>query len=542
LALALLAGWVVGPASAQQAAWTVIGWRVGVLASSFPQATFFEAVDKTAAAGAKSIEGDAGQKVSAEISKNFDWNLADTEIAAVRQKLRSAGVTMPAYYTHDIPDGEEAARKLFQFAKSLAVETIVSDPAAGQLAAIDKLAGEYGINVALVDRDAKTAMQALEGRSKRMGVCPDISAWMAANLKPMDGLKLVKDRLISLHLADSSQLGSSGRAVPLGTGVAGLEEFLREVNRLGIKPTELTVAGAPAEIAQSVAYMDKMVIVALGDTMDQTSKTTATRWNATPESRQKIEAAVPKTAPAQPKKPRKLLVVDLQAAYGGHGSLPNSNVAIQAMGKQTGAYEPIFNNDLANLRYDKLRQYDALFLNNTVGPILNAQEVREGLLRYVREGGGLIGYHGTGRASLDWPEFGEMLGSYSGPHTVSNEKVTIKVDDPKSPLVQGIDPNPFPWTDEFFRFPTPPYSREKLHILLTMTPDIPQNCAGCSRPDGDYAVSWIRNYGQGRVFYSVLGHTASDFWEPWILRHFLAGIQFALGDLAADATPSGVKE
>jgi len=102
--------------------------------------------------------------------------------------------------------------------------------------------------LALVDRDAKTAMQALEGRSKRMGVCPDIGAWMTNNVRPLDGLKLVKDRLISLHL----------------TGAAGLEEFLREVNRLGIKPTELTVAGAPAEIAQSVAYLDKMVIVALG--------------------------------------------------------------------------------------------------------------------------------------------------------------------------------------------------------------------------------------------------------------------------------------
>jgi len=167
-----------------------------------------------------------GAEVSAEISKNFDWNLSDAEIAAVRQKLRSAGVTMPAYYAHGVPDGEEAARKLFQFAKSLGVETIVGEPPPGLLAVIDKLASEYGINVALVDRDAKTVIQG----SKRMGVCPDISAWMTNNVKPMDGLKLVKDRLISLHL---------------GTATAGLEEFLREVNRLGIKPTELTVAGMP---------------------------------------------------------------------------------------------------------------------------------------------------------------------------------------------------------------------------------------------------------------------------------------------------------
>lgn len=56
--------------------------------------------------------------------------------------------------------------------------------------------------------------------------------------------------------------------------------------------------------------------------------------------------------------------------------------------------------------------------------------------------------------------------------------------------------------------------------------------------DKDFAVSWIRNYGKGRVFYSFLGHNQQTFRNPQVLQHYLAGIQFALGDLQADAAPS----
>ena len=518
---------------AQQPGWTMIGWRIGVQANSF-RSTVFEAIDKTSAAGVKAIEGYAGQKVSPEIARNLDWNLGDADIAAVRQKLRASGVAMPSYYAPEFPAEEAPMRQLFQFAKTLAVETIVADPPIGQRALVDKLANEYGVNVALLNGDPKTQMQALEGRSKRMGVCADTGARMTANLKPMDGLKVVKDRVLTLHLSEP------------GAGNAGLSEFLWEFYRSNVKPSALAI-GAPAadpsaSIKQSVAYLEKMTTEVLGDYIDNLSRKTEPRFKITEAARQQIEAATPAAAPVQPRKPRKLLVVDMQAAYGGHGSLPYANVAIQSMAKKTGAFEPVFNNDFANLRWDKLRQYDALYLNNTVGPIFNAQEVRDGILRFVREGGGLGGHHGTGRASLDWPEFGEMLGSYCGPHAVSDEKVILKVEDPASPLNQGFDNGSLEWTSEFFRFPTPPYSREKLHILLTIdaarTDMKRYTCAGCLREDNDYAVSWIRAYQKGRVFYTNLGHSAADFSAPPMLKHVLAGIQYILGDLDADSTPS----
>ena len=44
-------------------------------------------------------------------------------------------------------------------------------------------------------------------------------------------------------------------------------------------------------------------------------------------------------------------------------------MAIELFAKATGAYEAVFSNDLENFKYDKLRKFDAVFLNNTVGQI-----------------------------------------------------------------------------------------------------------------------------------------------------------------------------
>ncbi len=51
-------------------------------------------------------------------------------------------------------------------------------------------------------------------------------------------------------------------------------------------------------------------------------------------------------------------------------------------------------------------------------------------------------------------------------------------------------------------------------------------------------MTWIRTYGKGRVFYNSLGHMPETFMTPEIVGHFLAGLQFMLGDLDADTTPN----
>jgi len=58
------------------------------------------------------------------------------------------------------------------------------------------------------------------------------------------------------------------------------------------------------------------------------------------------------------------------------------------------------------------------------------------------------------------------------------------------------------------------------------------------RTDGDYALSYIRREGKGRVFYEGHGHDPRVYAMTPMLEHIRAGIQYALGDLKADDSPT----
>jgi type 1 glutamine amidotransferase len=504
----------------------IIGWKIGVQADYFRPANFWDAGTKIDLLGVGYLEGAPTQKFNEEIPKSVGDNMAPGEINAVRDRLNALSFAMTAYRLPTIGPAEDSARHLFEFAKSLGVETIVADKMPDALPMVDKLAGEFGINVAICG-NPKTVLAAVSGLSPRVGVCGDTGAWTKAGIKPVDALTDLKSRLLVIHIAPATP---------------GLAEFLRQMYTLDLKPSLITVNGTPAAFEE----FEKALRPVLADKVDQMSRVAAIRGpdRLTPEARSQIDAALPTKAAAPPKKPRKLLVLDLNIAYNGHVSIPAENYGIEQIGKRTGAYEAVFSNDLDNLKYDKIRQYDAVYLNNTVGMIFVDPEVRDGLLRFVREGGGLGGNHGTSHVSMDWPEFHDMIGVVRGIHRENTEKAWIKIDDPSSPLTVPFAGKEFLYMDEFFRFPTAPYSREKLHVLLSMDVDKTDMNQGracqwpCVRPDHDYAVSWIRSYGKGRIFFAILGHQPTIFTTPPLADYFMRGIQFILGDLDADTTPS----
>jgi type 1 glutamine amidotransferase len=270
-----------------------------------------------------------------------------------------------------------------------------------------------------------------------------------------------------------------------------------------------------------------------------------------PEERVKIEQAIPATAPAAPKKPRKLLVFTLNVGYGeGHRSIPYANLAFTLMGKKTGAFETVVSRDPEIFRPETLRQFDAVFLNNTVGNLFTDAQLRRSLMEFVTGGGGLLGVHGTAVAFTnwdrggqeDWPEFAMMLGARGANHRINTERVRIKLDDPGHPINRAFGGKGFEFCDEFFRFQQV-YSRDRVRVLLsidTQNTDMRQgrSFGKVDRPDNDYALAWVRSHGKGRVFYSTIGHNPFVFWDKRMLEFYLAAIQFALGDLEAPTTPS----
>lgn len=258
---------------------------------------------------------------------------------------------------------------------------------------------------------------------------------------------------------------------------------------------------------------------------------------------EKIEKAIPKKATVKPIKSRKLLVFNRGKGLV-HSAIPYGAKAIELMAQKTGAFEVVQTEDPNIFRPENLKQFDALCFNNSnrmdffKDPLL-----AKSLLDFIKNGGGVVGIHAattnfTKQWLLDWPEGAELLGGVFNDHPW-HEKVTIKVDDPTHPLNAAFEGKSFELNDEIYQF-TDPYSRDKLRILLSLdtTKTDMNKGSRIKRDDNDFAVSWVKSYGRGRIFYCSLGHEHDIFFNPKILQHYLDGIQFALGDLKVDTTPT----
>ena len=223
-----------------------LGWRLGIEAYTFHKYTLFEAIDRTARLGLPFMGGLSFQKVSKDIPKNFEPGLTDDELKQVRLKLDTAGVRMLTYYFHDIPGDEAGCRKVFEFGRKIGIETFMSEPAPDALDMIEKFCDEYDINVALHNHDKKASplywnpegiLKACRGRSRRIGACADLGYWMRSGIEPVEAVNMLKNRLITVQMHDLHERSPKGHDVPWGTGAGNSEKFIREVHRLGIKPT-----------------------------------------------------------------------------------------------------------------------------------------------------------------------------------------------------------------------------------------------------------------------------------------------------------------
>lgn len=259
---------------------------------------------------------------------------------------------------------------------------------------------------------------------------------------------------------------------------------------------------------------------------------------------QKIKEAVPSQAAAQkPLEPRRLLVIDLCMGYW-HSSIPYWNAALTAMGEQTGAFETQIVSDMGVFTAEGLKDVDAVCFNNTTNLKFNDAQ-KQALMDFVKGGKGVVGIHAGADNFNNWPEAQEMMGNiFTGHPWTAGGTWAIKIDDPDHPLMKPFEGKGFSVNDEIYRTRAPLYSRDKVRVLMSldMSDEKTRTAEGVEPGDEDTGISWIRTFGQGRVFYCGLGHNHQLTWTPAVLEHVLLGVQYAFGDLKADATPAGGDE
>jgi sugar phosphate isomerase/epimerase len=246
------------------------GFAVGCQAWTFNRFTAMEAIEKTAQTGGKVIEFYPGQKLSADQpGAKWDHNATDETIDKVKAQLAKCGVRAVNYGVVGAKD-EAEWRKIFEFAKKLRLYAVTTE-GVDQLDLIEKLAKEFDIRVAIHNHpkrpdkpdykvwDPDYVLSVVKDRDARIGVCADTGHWATSGITPLDAIKLLKGRIISVHLKDRSAVGKQTEDLPFGAGISNVKATLDELKRQGFAGNiaieyETNWANSVPEVAQCVGF------------------------------------------------------------------------------------------------------------------------------------------------------------------------------------------------------------------------------------------------------------------------------------------------
>ncbi len=233
------------------------------------------------------------------------------------------------------------------------------------------------------------------------------------------------------------------------------------------------------------------------------------------------------------------LATDNDRIYGrktnvGEPLLPQYAEAFEAV---TG--EQILPRHCGRLDAETLANYQAVVFFTKDNPCGTPDE-REALLDFVRSGHGFFGIHSATVTHFDWPEYGRLLGAYFDRIVLHMPEVPLAVVNGSHPSTRDLAPQLL-LEHEIYQF-REPYDAGQLQVVLRVDPSYVRKLQSGLRPesigledlddlraDGDLAVSWSRNEGEGRVFYTALGHPNEQWEDPMFLQHVLGGILWTLG-------------
>ncbi len=246
---------------------------------------------------------------------------------------------------------------------------------------------------------------------------------------------------------------------------------------------------------------------------------------------------------AQSPTPQKkhLLVVGEEKGYR-HESVSHAMANIERLGEATGLWDATLRTDTEALTKKKL-EYNAKNLNDfdavlffTGGELEMDAQQKADLLGFVHDDGkGFIGVHSATITFTGWPEYGEMIGGYFDEHPWGTFNAPILVEDPGFPGMQQW-PRAFILRDEIYQIRN--YSRDRVRVLMRLdTSKLDLSNPRVHRADRDFAVTWAKMYGKGRVYYSTLGHPRENWDNPNLQKMYTEAIKWATGLVSADVTP-----
>lgn len=244
-----------------------------------------------------------------------------------------------------------------------------------------------------------------------------------------------------------------------------------------------------------------------------------------------------RAAPAK----KNLLAIGEEKGYR-HQAVSHALSTIERLGRESGLWDTTIRTDTEALTKRKL-EYNAKNLNDfdavlfyTGGDLEMDDQQKADLLSFVHDDGkGFIGVHSASITFTHWPQFGDLLGGYFDEHPWGTFDAPIIVEDPKFPGMAQW-PGSFVFKDEIYQVKN--FSREQSRVLMRLDAGkIDLKNPKVHRTDKDFAVTWAKTYGKGRVYYSTLGHREESWDRPYVQKMYAEAIRWAMGLVEGDATP-----
>ena len=243
-------------------------------------------------------------------------------------------------------------------------------------------------------------------------------------------------------------------------------------------------------------------------------------------------------SPASAAEKKTVLLFGLTKGFRHGDAIAEGSPILKTIAEGLG-YNAVVSEDPACFDPEKAKQWDLILFNNTTGDLFPEPERRKAFIDRIKEGGaGFIGLHAAADCFYNFPEYGEMVNGWFAGHPWS-QKVADRIEDPEHPLMKPFGGTKWEVQDEIYQYRN--YERSKVRVLMSID-NRSVDVARGGRKDRDYAMCWIRPWGKGRVLYQGHGHGGNVFKMKDFQEHMKVAMQWAIGDIEVDTTPSKVEE
>jgi type 1 glutamine amidotransferase len=237
-------------------------------------------------------------------------------------------------------------------------------------------------------------------------------------------------------------------------------------------------------------------------------------------------------AAAEPQnaKDRRVLVFSKTLGFR-HSSITNGIIALRELGMKHG-FAVEATEDASAFNASNLARFQAVAFLSVTGDVLDSNQ-QAALKNYLEAGGGLVAIHGAifgPQACEDqWAWYGQMFCCSFTNHSAV-VPATVIVQDMANPSASGL-PTHWQRTDEWYNYTHNP--RSCSHVIAV----VDEATYRGGLVGKDHPITWCRRVGQGRMWYTAMGHTESSFSEPLFVQHLLGGIRLAAGWAVGEFEP-----